>query len=688
MSFHTSETPSDKRLDHNYALLLTQVQRIDQLLQTRCQQLQQEAAALETDWPYDHEDAPPPWLEARLNWQAPEELQDEQADTRLGLLVRRFGLTPLERDLLLLALLPAIDTKYQDQFAQAQGHGRLVLPTVQFALEVLCPPPILQARHAASLLPDAPLLRHGLLQLSHPRDGAPQTHGKALLKLEPSLHHYLMGHDYLPTELRSCSRWLQAPLYLASALEPCRQQIQSALRQPSMRLSLKGMPGSGRSALVAKAAQSIEMPALEWELSSLPKDDNDAIPLLTAALREVQLHAGCLVLKGLAEWAKDHPKLYAHLGRLAETCLRPIVVLQNAATPVCWLGEAPQMVLSLPPRNLHQDQEVLAMLLAGTPLADDVDLTTLAQRFPIIAPRLPSILQEAELYRQQRDPIALLSHTDLHQAFRWRSQQSFGELAQRIEPKRSFDDLIIPTPLQQQLSELRAAIQQREHALFQGFGDKMHYGLGISALFHGASGTGKTMAAEVMASVLGVDLIKVDLSTVVNKYIGETEKNLSRIFDLAALDSGVLFFDEADALFGKRSESKDAKDRHANIEVAYLLQRMETHSGLIILSTNHRSHLDNAFSRRFSFIIQFDHPDHATRLRLWQAAWPTQVRLAEDMDFERLAAMADVSGANIRNIALAATWLAADAGEPRIGMPHIQHALKRELAKTGRLARQ
>jgi SpoVK/Ycf46/Vps4 family AAA+-type ATPase len=245
--------------------------------------------------------------------------------------------------------------------------------------------------------------------------------------------------------------------------------------------------------------------------------------------------------------------------------------------------------------------------------------------------------------------------------------------------------LIISDDLQQQLNEVLAAIRQREQVLGQGFGRKVGYGTGISALFHGDSGTGKTMVAEVLAGALGVDLIKVDLSTVMNKYIGETEKNLSRIFDSAEADAGVLFFDEADALFGKRSETKDAKDRHANIEVSYLLQRLESYPGLVVLATNNRSHLDDAFSRRLTFILRFPFPDQALRERMWRAIWPAETPVAEDVDYCSLAQRANITGANIRNVAMLASWLAAEEQSPAVAMQHIERALQRELGKIGRL---
>ncbi|WP_275388118.1 ATP-binding protein, partial [Xenorhabdus bovienii] len=229
-------------------------------------------------------------------------------------------------------------------------------------------------------------------------------------------------------------------------------------------------------------------------------------------------------------------------------------------------------------------------------------------------------------------------------------------------------------------------INYRDQILDAGFQEKISYGTGISALFYGESGTGKTMAAEVIAGYLGVDLIKVDLSTVVNKYIGETEKNISRIFDLAEADSGVLFFDEADALFGKRSETKDAQDRHANIEVSYLLQRLEDYPGLVILATNNRSHLDSAFNRRFTFITRFTYPDETLRKKMWQKIWPEQLILSHEIDFEHLAKRSDLTGANIRNIALLSSILAADDNTGQVENKHIERAVILELNKTGRLA--
>jgi SpoVK/Ycf46/Vps4 family AAA+-type ATPase len=669
-------------IEHHFLVLVAQLTRIDQRLQQRLVHLQEEALALAERSQTDSFVSPPDWLLERQQWIPPEPLDEASTGSHLAQLVRSFSLNPLERDLLLLALMPCLDRRYHSLFAQAQGQSRLIFPTRQFAMDILCPEPCMQAQHMASLLPGSALLRHGLLKLEGGADG----YNNSMLKPEPSIYPFLIGHQELPAALAPYIHWQEPPRLLSASTLHCIDQLARALDATApVRIVLSGLPGSSQALVMAQAAQQRTMRVLLVDLDNLPDDANQTMTILNAVCREARLRNACLALQHLSAWSRKHPHLFVQWQHDLQDFCQPLITLQDAGTAICWLGEQPQVIVEMPPRSLHQDQQLLQQYLHSNdiPLGTDIDLSALVQRFPIVAERLPPTLQEAELYRQLRDTHSPLSQEDLHRAFRWRSQQNFGELAQRIEPVRSFIDLIAPPELEQQLRELLAAIEQRDYALSKGFS---YQELGINALFHGTSGAGKTMAAEVLANALGVDLIKVDLSTVVNKYIGETEKNLSTIFDLAAMDSGLLFFDEADALFGKRSDSKDAKDRHANIEVAYLLQRIESHPGLVILSTNNRSHLDQAFTRRFTFMIKFGFPDAATRLRLWHVIWPPAVHLAADVDFERLATQAEITGANIRNIARLACWLAASEGEECIGMTHIQHALKRELNKTGQVA--
>ena len=270
----------------------------------------------------------------------------------------------------------------------------------------------------------------------------------------------------------------------------------------------------------------------------------------------------------------------------------------------------------------------------------------------------------------------------LWSACRRSARPRLDDLAQRIEALAGWDDLVVPDAELDVLREIAVHVRGRGLVYEEwGFARKSARGLGISALFAGASGTGKTMAAEVLARELDLDLYRIDLSQVVSKYIGETEKNLRRVFDAAETGGVILLFDEADALFGKRSEVKDSHDRYANIEVSYLLQRMEAYRGLAILTTNQPDALDDAFLRRIRFVVRFPFPDHAERLQIWRRIFPSEAPVA-GLEEESLAGLS-LAGGSIRNVAVSAAFLAADEREP-IGMRHLARAAARECAKLER----
>jgi SpoVK/Ycf46/Vps4 family AAA+-type ATPase len=257
------------------------------------------------------------------------------------------------------------------------------------------------------------------------------------------------------------------------------------------------------------------------------------------------------------------------------------------------------------------------------------------------------------------------------------------ELAQRLDAKATWHDLVVPAQELGLLRQIAAQVSQRAKVYEEwGFGKKMNRGLGISALFAGDSGTGKTMAAEVIANDLRLNLYRIDLSAVVSKYIGETEKNLRRLFDAAEDGGAILFFDEADALFGKRSEVKDSHDRYANIEINYLLQRLEAYRGLAILATNMKNALDAAFTRRLRFIVNFPFPGLPERREIWRDVFPPET-LTSGLDLERLARL-NLTGGNIHNVALNAAFLAAKANQP-VTMPLIFDAARAEFGKLERL---
>ena len=272
---------------------------------------------------------------------------------------------------------------------------------------------------------------------------------------------------------------------------------------------------------------------------------------------------------------------------------------------------------------------------------------------------------------------------DLWEACRRQAGPQIGQLARKIEPCYDWNDIVVPGEVLRQLHEITGQVANRHHVYQNwGFGKKLTRGRGISALFSGASGVGKTMAAEVIAHDLKLDLYRIDLAGVVSKYIGETEKNLRSVFDAAERSGAILFFDEADALFGKRSEVKDSHDRYANIEINYLLQRMEDYRGLAILATNMRGSMDAAFTRRLRFIVDFPFPDATQRVEIWRKVFPPEAHVL-DLNLAVLSRL-EIPGGNIRNIAVNAAFMAAADGSS-IGMDHVMRAARREYAKIDRL---
>jgi hypothetical protein len=312
-----------------------------------------------------------------------------------------------------------------------------------------------------------------------------------------------------------------------------------------------------------------------------------------------------------------------------------------------------------------------------------LDLPALAGQFTLPSGKIRDVVASARDRAQQR--AQTLADQDLFSAAREHSSPRLAGLARKIEVRYDWDDIVLPADQRLIMREIVGTVRGRPQVLEAwGVGDKLASSAGVTVLFAGPPGTGKTMAAEIIAGELSLDLFKIDLSTVISKYIGETEKNLERIFDEAASSNAILFFDEADALFGKRSEVRDSHDRYANIEISYLLQRMEAYDGVTILATNLRANLDEAFTRRLQFAVDFPFPEEEDRLRIWKALFPPGVPRAENLDLESLARRFKLAGGNIRNVLVSAAYLAAADGG-RVTMEHLIHGTRRELQKMGRL---
>ncbi|MDM1819048.1 ATP-binding protein (plasmid) [Serratia marcescens] len=621
-----------------------------------------------------------PWLE---------DLQVPPVEGRLAEVVARFGLTPFETKVLVLGCLPLFDVRYELLLAYLQGEDKLRWPGIDLALTLFSASQAerlenrltLNARHGA-------LLREALVDTVDANGRRTDGLSVTYLRLNAIVFHFLNGEpaDSWHAGLGEVCDWA-APDQSVSLSEGAWALTAEQLRrtclapQASRLVLLQG--GPGRAGLMKQLASEAGRPLLTMDLSLLPEDAVDAGQILRTALCAVRLYAGVLLVQGWADGEAKHPEQLNALTSHVRHHGQPIVCLvtQEDAGKV-WPG-IPRLSIVLPPRSTRDDERLLLAGMASETGAEDWDWTGLLRRTRIDPDGVTQTWQEMEGYRLLRDPEAPLAECDLQQALRIRGQQQFGELAERVHPRRTFDDLIVSPELTVALREILAAIRQREAVLERGFARKVGYGTGISTLFYGPPGTGKTMAAEVLAGELGLDLIRVDLSSVVNKYVGETEKNLSKIFDLAVADTAVLLFDEADALFGKRSEVKDAHDRHANIQVSYLLQRLEQYPGLVVLTTNNRGHLDDAFTRRLTFITRFEEPDVTLRERMWRSIWPSDILVDDCVDWAQWAAATDLTGAGIRNVALLASWLAAEA-QREVTQADIERAVRLELAKMGR----
>ncbi|MGI4857590.1 MAG: ATP-binding protein [Janthinobacterium lividum] len=693
--------------DDELALLLPHLERLDLLLQREMHQtgvaaadpLRLHAFLLPADEVETRLRGPlglPAWL-AQPADAMPEPVA---ARGRLRLLMARFGLSDIERDVLLLAMLPRLDDRYGTLFAYVQHKSAGRQPTLDLALRLLCPDGIERLAVQAALSRDAPVFRHGCLSDVRDQEASPSP---AALQLDIAIHEFLLGCAS-PVFPECCALLEMADedvatsddvAFVANAWrdvkprETPHAQTQAQTQAPGAAVILRGDPDSGRAAVLAAAARLGGRIAVRCELTELPDGDDDAWPVLMRVLRDARLWDAVLIFDALDRFAQKHPALLRRFATRVDAHPVPVGILARRHGPLVRLGRRPHVLHTVSPRSFDDTfasvRGQLENLVGKTRTHAGLDPAALVRRFHPAPSAVRETLAEAELYRRGRGPRAALRMSDLNRAFGLRAQADFGHLAQRITPARTFADLVVAPPVAAHLEEIIAALRQRDHALALGFDRKLGTGTGISVLFHGPSGTGKTLACEVLAEALGVDLIRIDLSTVVNKYIGETEKHLSRIFDLAARDGGVLFFDEADALFGKRTQTKDAQDRHANIEVSYLLQRLENHPGLVALSTNHREHLDDAFTRRLTFVVEVPFPDVGVRERLWRGIWPAGVRLDDGIDFAALARAFAVSGGSIRNIALRATWMAAEQGAAGVASTHVEEAARREYAKLGRL---
>jgi hypothetical protein len=622
----------------------------------------QPAAAAGSPEAHDEEQAAPGEVSPQASMPfdtTPEPATDDAFVPALEQLAQRLDLSPFERDLLLLCIAMELDTRMPALCAQAQQDPSKPWPT--FALAFLA----LDQPSWDALSPERPLRYWRLLDIYQP---GPQPLISAALSADERIVNLAKGMNYLDDRLAP----LLQPL-AASSLPPSQQAVADFIIDTLRRVpqgdslpavQLVGVDSASKQAIAQAVAMTFGAQALRLSAELLPASTAEQETLIRLWQRESQLLPMALYVD-----AADTERGDAGMVPIKRLLSRS-AGLAFIDTREPWSGMTTLSVDVAKPTAI--EQRALWTRLLGNRAAGHPQ--QLAGHFDFGPGKIDQIAHAA---LGTAAPEALTQA--LWQGALARTRPALDSLAQRIEPKASWDELKLPEAEKDLLRQIADQVAQRTTVYDDwGFRDRMNRGLSITALFAGESGTGKTMAAEVIARELGLSLYRIDLSAVVSKYIGETEKNLRKLFDAAEEGGAILFFDEADALFGRRSEVKDSHDRYANIEVNYLLQRLESFRGLAILATNMKGALDSAFLRRIRFVVNFPFPGVAERKAIWSSVFPAKANVAA-LDLERLARLT-LTGGSIQGIALNAAFLAAKSGA-QISMATVLDAARAEFRK-------
>jgi ATP-dependent 26S proteasome regulatory subunit len=644
------------------------------------------------------------WTEINVRVQQSQERGTYLALPRLG---RLFGLSAFDLETVVICLAPELSAKYDQLYGYLQDDTTRPRPSVDLVANLLFEKQSQRWGARNRLADGSTLFRAGLIRkVQDPRALSGSNGRSHFFRLDSRIADFLTGASSMDSRLQGCA--ILTPPNAGDVRPELSEPASSLLRLIQRRqdsgttpgafvVYLHGPGGVGKREAVDSVCHRLNAAVLTIDAELLLSDVSRGPELLHAAFRESLLQGAMLHVSNAQSLDQESSRPILHtLNALAREHKANLFLTgeipwrQAGSFGGCNFQQVALKVPAIPERA-----QVWSCELEGTTQDTSSWAAELARRFRLTPGQIRAAVTLAENHCQMASETQPLTLAGLSSACRQQSNHKLAELALKIEPKCGWRDIVLPDAQMNHLREL--CDQVRHHYTVWsdwGFERKLSRGKGLSALFSGPSGTGKTMGAEVLAYELGLDLYKVDLSGVVSKYIGETEKNLGRIFEEAERSNAILFFDEADALFGKRTEVTEARDRYANIEVSYLLQRMEEYEGVVILATNLHENMDDAFTRRIRFVIEFPFPDETSRRRIWQSQFPPEAPVSKDVDFDYLAREFQVAGGNIKNIALNAAFLAAARGEKnpenrngnatRIGMQDFFHGARREFAKMGK----
>jgi AAA+ superfamily predicted ATPase len=608
-----------------------------------------------------------------------------------------FHLSEFDAGILMIAAATELDLRFETLFSYAQNDVNKKRPSVDLALKLLCATENECWMRRSSLSADARLFAENLLAPADEHGDRPLSFLARPLRAEDRVIAFLLEQAQLDARLLASTtvsrgeRTLSG-LRLPEALSRGLRNIALSRVRGHTVVLLHGPRGSGKRSATEALCAELGHPLLVMDLNAAVLSSVPLRTLLELLHREAILQ-GADVLLGRADVLFGEDSSAQQQRKAVERALQPsrqyrVFVASEAPWPSPFHTAACAPMSFEFPVPAFADRAALWQERLSTMLCDvdsSVDTQLLANKFVLTGGEVSRACHQAAQFASARSPGVPVTPEDLEAGARAQSRHGLRRLGQKIAALSDWSALVLPAHSVRQLRDVLAA-QKYRHIVYEkwGFEERLSLGKGLNALFCGPSGTGKTMAAGILAREFGLDLYKLDLSVIVSKYIGETEKQLGLVFREARASNAILFFDEADALFGKRSEVKDAHDRYANVEVAYLLQKMEEHEGIVILATNFRKNLDDAFIRRMHHIVEFPFPGPEDRERIWRGMIPAGMPLAADVNFAFLARQFELAGGNIRNVALAAAFLAAEEESP-VRMEHFVICTARELQKLGKL---
>lgn len=613
---------------------------------------------------------------------------DSGVDLRLCRLARLFEIDKFGIDVLLVCMAPELDLRFEKIYAYLQDDVTKKRPRVELVTRLLGIPwdKALEVRYYFSL--NSPLIKYRLIHLM---DTCPEGDIPLLsrpIKVDEKIIRFLLGDDEVETTIANFSSVVKPRISLDELVMEETDKaklvnLTSLKYSTSIMVNFYGPKGNGKKMAAEAICNKLGVSMLTVDLKALVSTgtpwENLVLVIREAMLQDAGL---CVEMPDLT--LEDDISIYSM-----------IEYLDKFPGWIFVVGEEPLKKLEIKKHTYIglnfklpslEHRKILWSRLLGDEKISESDITALAGKFKLSGGKTKAAIDYA-YGLSLLDGNSKITVENLYWGCKAQSSGSLSIYAKKISPRYQWVDIILPEDTKEQLREIVGQIKYKELVYSNwGFGNKFSMGKGLNILFSGPSGTGKTMAVEVIASETGLDIYKIDLSCVVSKYIGETEKNLRNIFKEAETCNAILFFDEADAIFGKRSEIKDSHDRYANAEVNYLLQRVEEYEGIVILASNFKKNIDEAFMRRINYALEFPAPDEECRKIIWENSFPKETPLGENIDYEFLGKF-KITGGNIKNIVVSAAFLAA-SDDGGVQMRHLVRAAKREFQKMGKLCTQ